>query len=48
MSFFENKNCSLMISIFSLENYSSGLIYLRRIRNKQEILSWDKNFSKNV
>lgn len=37
-----------MISIFSLENYSSGLIYLRRIRNKQEILSWDKNFSKNV
>lgn len=37
-----------MISIFSLENYSSGLIYLRRIRNKQEILSWDKNFSKNI
>lgn len=34
--------------LFSLENDSSGLIYLRRIKNKQEILSCDNNFSKNV
>ena len=49
LSFFsEKKNCSLMILIFNFENDSSDLIYLGRIKNKQEILSSDKNFSKNV